>query len=53
VVAVSRKGGGSAAREGQLRVFRDRNILVLAVSDEQVLEMVSHGRNEEKSQKIY
>jgi hypothetical protein len=41
---MSRKGGGSAARAGKLRIFRDRNILVLAVSDEQVLETVSHGR---------
>lgn len=26
VVAVSRKGGGSAARGGQLRVFKDREV---------------------------
>lgn len=44
VIAVSRKGGGSAAAAGQIRLLRERGIAVLAVSDEQMLEMI--GRKE-------
>jgi hypothetical protein len=47
VIAVSRKGGGSAARKGQLRVFK-KKVLVLAVSDEQMLEMVARKERGEE-----
>lgn len=48
VIAVSRKGGGSAARAGQIRLFKDRNIAVLAVSDEQMLEMIARRERGEE-----
>jgi hypothetical protein len=41
VIAVSRKGGGSAATAGQIRLFKERKIAVLALSDQQMLEMIA------------
>jgi len=52
VIAVSRKGGGSAARAGQIRVFKDRNIAVLAVSDEQMLEMIARKERGEEPEDV-
>ena len=40
IVVVSRQGASEAAEAAQLRVLRDRDIIVLVVSDEHLLEMV-------------
>jgi hypothetical protein len=48
VIAVSRKGGGSAATAGQIRVLKNREIAVITVSDEHMLEMIDRkDRGEE------
>jgi hypothetical protein len=52
VIAVTRKGGGSAANTGQVRVLKDRNIAVLAVSDEHMLEMIARKERGEEPEDV-
>jgi hypothetical protein len=52
VVAVTRKGGGSAALAGQIRILKDRKIAVLTVSDEQMLEMLARRERGEAPEDV-
>lgn len=52
VIAVTRKGGGSAAGAGQVRVLKDRNIAVLTVSDDQMLEMIARKERGEEPEDV-
>lgn len=52
VVAVTRKGGGSAALPSQIRLFKDRHIVVLTVSDNQMLEMVARKERGEEPEDV-
>lgn len=52
VIAVTRKGGGSAALAAQIRILRDRGTAVLTVSDEQMLEMIARKERGEEPEDV-
>jgi hypothetical protein len=52
VLAVTRKGASSASRAAQIRIFNEREVVVLPISDEHVLEMVARKERGEQPEDV-
>jgi hypothetical protein len=52
IIIVSRKGNDDTALEPQIRLFRDRDILISVVSDKQMLEMIERKEKGEDPGKL-
>jgi hypothetical protein len=52
LIVVCRRGMADAARATQVRRFRDQHVLVLPVSDTQMLEMVSRKENRDEPEDV-